>query len=80
MPSDVGRIKETSQVSGLPGQRGVGGVEPSSEARQVVMAEESMVCVTHSCHRDIFGDGSARFSGGLSVRLTRESSAPNRGE
>jgi len=33
------------------------------------MAEESMVCVTHGCYRDNFGDGSARFSGQALQRM-----------
>jgi hypothetical protein len=42
---------------------------------RVVMADESMVRVNHVCHRDTFGDGSARSSGGAFLSLsTRESS------
>jgi hypothetical protein len=39
------------------------------------MADESMVRVNRVCHRDAFGDGSARSSGGALVGLlTCESS------
>jgi hypothetical protein len=39
------------------------------------MADESTVRVIRVCHRDAFGDGSARSSGGALVGLsTRESS------
>jgi hypothetical protein len=45
-------------------------VEPSSEVREIVMADESTVRVIRVCYRDAFGDGSARTSGGALVGLS----------